>query len=117
MSVYRTIGPLVLNSYGIIHSYTKVGSVNRGLCLLYKNVQCTSFQLTSILHTHDLGIHTKFQKNTPKNKISVHNTKLHADPAHAVRQLHVLTVYSFIQVRSVWCETQAMFVPTFETCH
>ena len=29
-----------------------------------------------ILRTHVLGMHTKFQKNTPKNKISVYNAKL-----------------------------------------
>ena len=52
-------------------------------------------------------MHTKFQKNTPKNKISVQNTNLQVMQTRrtlttwstVMRQLHVLHV--LIEVRSV----------------
>ena len=111
-----------------LYKCTKGGPVNRGLCLLYKKtIQCTGFQFTCILRKHVLGMHIKLQKNTPKNKISVYNTNTsHADPAHADDVVYFYASTScttctyrllFIEVRSVVCDTQAMFVPTFETCH
>ena len=71
-----------------------------------KTIQCTCFQFTSILRTHILGMNAKFQKNTPKNKVSVHNTKLQVMQTRRTLTtsstgmgqfhiLHVLTVYSY----------------------
>ena len=88
------------------YTCTKGGPVNRGLCLLYENYSMHRPPIYKyILRTRVLGTHTKFQKNTPKNKISVHNTKLQVmqtwrtltTSSTVMRQLHVLhvlTVYS-----------------------
>ena len=69
-----------------------------------------------------------FRKIHPR--INSHGTQYktasHADPAHADDVVYCYASTScttcnyrllFIEVRSVVCDTQAMFVPTFETCH
>ena len=84
-----------------IFLFTKAGPVNRGLRLLYKNfnAQASNLQVYYMFWVYIQN----FRKNTPKNKISVHNTKLQVmqtrrtlTSSTVMRQLHalhVLTVY------------------------
>ena len=98
---------LVLFSFYIFVHVRRVAQEIVDCVCCIKTTQCTGVQLTSILRTYVLDMHTKFQTHTPKKKVSVHNTKLQVMQSRRtlttsstiMRQLHVLHVLPFTLYR------------------